>query len=322
MKRRGVFCGILNTVLFILLIFPATAFSQDVNGKWYGVATVENMPGNNFMVELILKRSGSSKVTGYLNYYFRDGYFTNEIEGNYNLKTRELAIKAVPILHVRTVNVATGVDCFMQGVFTLFASRVSTQLSGQFYSQAQAYTCPPLNIKFEKLLKEPPPEPEVPEQLEMQVKAEPVEPKAMVETKTEMAKRATTVTRILDVVDDSVDIAIYDNAEFDNDSISVFYNGKLELHKKQLHTRAPIRMKVFVDNNELNNDLVLFAENLGAMPPNAGLMVITDSKSRHEVHVISTMDRNSGVRLRKKVQSNSLPARYTSTTKSETGATN
>jgi hypothetical protein len=43
----------------------------------------------------------------------------------------------------------------------------------------------------------------------------------------------------------------------------------------------------------------MFAENLGLIPPNAAIMVVTDKKHRYEVSLESNYSQNAAVRLRK-----------------------
>lgn len=305
------------TIVFSMLMFTVfclqTLKAQTVSGKWYGIGNVD-IPGstNNYMCEFIIKQKGSS-VTGYMNYFFRDAYFTNKISGTYNSARRELRIKPVPILYHRSVNPGTGVDCIMTGVFTLKVSKAESTLTGSFLSDAlHAYTAPPIDIKFRKLLKN---EPELKERIVQKPlqleetptpvakakKPEPEVPKQLFEIKAEkqLQMRTKEIVRILDVSDDSVRVDLYDNADLDYDSVSVFFNNKLVQYRQLLDVKKPIQFYIPVDSVETNNDLVMFAENLGQIPPNSGLMIITDSTHRYEVPLTSTYQKNAAVRLRK-----------------------
>jgi hypothetical protein len=44
----------------------------------------------------------------------------------------------------------------------------------------------------------------------------------------------------------------------------------------------------------------MFADNLGSIPPNTALMIITDGSKRHEVRLSSNLEKNGTVRIRKK----------------------
>ncbi|MDE3236654.1 MAG: OmpA family protein [Bacteroidota bacterium] len=103
---------------------------------------------------------------------------------------------------------------------------------------------------------------------------------------------------------DSVHIDIYDNGVFDNDSISVIYDKKIVAYKKLLKTDEPISFNVPVEPGENKNEMIFYAENLGTIPPNSALMVITDGDGkRTEVSVVNNLQHNTViyfVKLKKK----------------------
>jgi len=297
--------------LICFLATVSSSFSQNVTGKWYGIGNVAIAGStNSYLCEFIISQKGS-RVTGEFNYFFRNGYFSNKVSGTFDEGSRMLKIKTIPVLYYRNTDLALGVDCLMEGEFILRISKVGTILLGNFSAgDLHKYTCAPLNIKFNKLKKD---EPTLKERIAQKpllleedpeiVKRAPVEvPKTVIEIKAakEVIKRRTQVIRELDVTDDSVRIDLYDNAEYDHDSISLFYNDKLKVYKEELNTRKPISFYVPVDSIETNNKVVMFAENLGDIPPNAALMIVTDSQHRYEVSISSDYLKNGAVLLKKK----------------------
>ncbi len=323
----------------ILLLFVAgiTSYSlsaQNVNGKWYGVGNVDvNFGTNGYLCEFILKQNGNS-VTGYFNYFFRDGYFSNKVVGTFNARTRELKLRPIPIIFYKSVDLGTGVDAIMTASFILKVSQTESTLTGSFLPDAlHAYTAPPINIRFKKSMTNEPelkdrivkkeldleaftpaPEPVVtappakdtakPIVASVPTPQKPVPPQQpQVNIAKEAEKlvkmRSKDIVRILDVTDDSVRIDLYDNGEFDYDTVSVFYNNKLVQYKQLLKTREPIQFYVHVNDDETNNDLSMFAENMGLIPPNSALMIITDKNNRYEITLNSTYQKNAAVRLRK-----------------------
>jgi hypothetical protein len=291
-------------VCFLLTIFACQA---QVTGKWYGIAMpVNNVNSNGYLCEFLLKQTGN-RVTGTFNYYFRNGYLTNKITGTFDPKTRKLRTREVPIIYHGTKDVGIGIDCIMQGEFSLVASKVETSLTGYFVAdENHSLTCIPLKIKFIKQVKEDTKleefkeEPETPKPL---VTPKPIEktPEQALEDKkkAELKTRVNEVVNELIVSDDSVSIQFYDNGIVDKDSISVFYNNKLVVYKKMLSDRTPISVKVNVDSNALNNELIMFAENLGDTPPNSALMIISDSKHKYEIFLSSNYQKNATIRLRR-----------------------
>lgn len=109
---------------------------------------------------------------------------------------------------------------------------------------------------------------------------------------TKFEKRNNTVLQTISVEQKTIKVDLYDNGEVDGDSISLFYNGKLLLSRKRLSEKA-ISLTIDVED-DIENELVMYAENLGTISPNTALMVVTDGKKRYEVRITSDLQK-SGV---------------------------
>ena len=105
-------------------------------------------------------------------------------------------------------------------------------------------------------------------------------------------KRNNNLIKTIEVENAVVKVDLYDNGEIDGDSISLFYNGKLLISHKRL-SEKPITLNIKVDKDNSMNELVMYAENLGTIPPNTALMVVTDGSKRYEVRITSDL-RKSG----------------------------
>lgn len=93
-------------------------------------------------------------------------------------------------------------------------------------------------------------------------------------------------------------LEIYDNGEIDGDTISLFLNHKVLL-LNQLIGLKPIVVDIEIDST-IDNELALFAENLGSIPPNTALLILWDGDKRVEINLTSTMKTNGAIILRKK----------------------
>lgn len=113
------------------------------------------------------------------------------------------------------------------------------------------------------------------------------------------AKRKAVLNRELLVESDSVRLSFYDNGEIDGDSISVFVNHELVLSHQGLEAKA-FNIYLHLDSTRELNEISMFAENLGTIPPNTALMVVTDGKNRYEVFLSSSLTENATVELRRK----------------------
>lgn len=94
-------------------------------------------------------------------------------------------------------------------------------------------------------------------------------------------------------------VELYDNGQVDGDTVSLFFNNRLMVAQKRLST-TPIALDLVLDKNRPDNELVMYAENLGSIPPNTALMVVTVRDKRYEVNITSTEDVNGAVRFRLK----------------------
>jgi hypothetical protein len=114
-------------------------------------------------------------------------------------------------------------------------------------------------------------------------------------------KRKAVLNRELLVESDSVRLSFYDNGEIDGDSISVFINNELVLSHQGLEAKA-FNIYLHLDSTRELNEISMFAENLGSIPPNTALMIVTDGKNRYEVFMSSSLSENATVELRRKKQ--------------------
>jgi len=112
-------------------------------------------------------------------------------------------------------------------------------------------------------------------------------------------RRKAVLNRELLVESDSVRLSFYDNGEIDGDSISVFVNNQLVLSHQGLEAKA-FNIYLHLDSTRELNEVSMFAENLGKLPPNTALMVVTDGKNRYEVFLSSSLTENATVELRRK----------------------
>lgn len=96
-------------------------------------------------------------------------------------------------------------------------------------------------------------------------------------------------------------IELYDNGEIDGDRISVYHNNELIVSNKML-TDKPISFTIKADENSPVHEFVMVAENLGSIPPNTSLMIITAGDQRYELFVTSTEQKNAVVRIEYKAK--------------------
>jgi hypothetical protein len=105
-------------------------------------------------------------------------------------------------------------------------------------------------------------------------------------------KRKSDLLKTIQIENETFTVDLYDNGEVDGDSVSLFYNGKLILSRKKL-SEKPITLTLDASTGNQVNELTMYAENLGEIPPNTALMVVRDGDKRYEVRISSDY-KNSG----------------------------
>ncbi len=99
---------------------------------------------------------------------------------------------------------------------------------------------------------------------------------------------------------DSLQLTLYDNGEIDGDTVSVLLNGKVVIAKQGLNTRPNVHTIYFDRDSPDSQMLVMYAENLGSIPPNTGLLVVREGQSVYEVRFSADLKTNAAVVLRRK----------------------
>ncbi len=109
-------------------------------------------------------------------------------------------------------------------------------------------------------------------------------------------KRNSDLIKTIEIENETFTVALYDNGEIDGDSISLFFNGKLLLSHKRLGDKA-ISLKLNVEDDKDINELIMYAENLGSIPPNTALMVVKDGDKRYEARISSDLQKSGVIRF-------------------------
>jgi hypothetical protein len=90
----------------------------------------------------------------------------------------------------------------------------------------------------------------------------------------------------------TINLKVYDNAIVDGDTVSILYNGKMLL-THQLLSEKGIELNIELDEKQTRHEITLFAENLGSIPPNTALVVITAGKKRYELFASASLEENA-----------------------------
>ncbi len=298
--------------LFAFLLLALKADAQSVFGYWYGYANVKsNSSANNYLVEIILQPE-KGYVKGILNYYFKNTYRSIQVKGNYDNATRQLSLYNIPVTyHGSLPNME--IDCIMNLQATLLAAKAGNTLKGSFVSLPETkYTCPDINFSFAldkesnqdsvlRAIREYKETYQVwrPTAADTLTAATVIQRRVInYVVEAQFKEREIEVANELEVFSDSLKVDFYDNGEIDGDSISVFFNRQLLAFSQKLSTRS-IHFDLVLDSTKEYNELSMFADNLGSIPPNTALMIVSDGTRQHEIRLSSNLQKTGTIRIRR-----------------------
>ena len=296
------------------LLMASFGYAQTVGGYWYGPAFAQTKnSASNYLIELILK-DNNGKLQGALNYYFKNSFRSVPVNGSYNAKTRYITLHDIPVTYFGSF-IDMEIDCTMDLVATYRKSKTESTLVGYFTGKpGYKYTCIDLNFNlvlntdasnmdsvFQALrnFKET-------HQVWKPTAADTITDVNIIQRKVvnyvvnnEFKKREIDIVQEIEVESDSITLDFYDNGEIDGDSISVFVNKDLLAYNRIISTRS-VHFDIKLDTTLAFNEVSMFADNLGSIPPNTALMIVSDGKNRFEIRLTSNFEKNATIRIRRK----------------------
>lgn len=276
----------MRSLLAILLLLSSVMGeglrAQDLTGQWTGTASDNGSDTRQKIVLTITE--GDSAVAGVLHWYFPETQYIRHfiISGRFYGKDSVLTIREDSALAAAMGDSGRG-----SGFHVLYYRRTPGRrdaLEGQWESMATPQGEKPaaLAIRLEK-------------------KAPPFIPIVIPRKKKDSAQlkalqdRQTPVIATIPVRGtDTVKVVLYDNGEIDGDSVSLYMNNELLLQHYKL-TAQPKVLLVAIDKSLPVNRLVLFAENLGTLPPNTALMEVTVHGKTYELFLSTDYKKNASV---------------------------
>jgi hypothetical protein len=106
--------------------------------------------------------------------------------------------------------------------------------------------------------------------------------------------RENALVRKIETEAGEIKIELYDNGEIDGDSVSIYHNNSLVKSHMRL-SQKPISITLAIDPSQPHHEIVMVAENLGSIPPNTSVMIITTASKRYEVFISSNEQKNAKV---------------------------
>ncbi len=238
------------TVIFLCITISAQA--QILGGTWRGKLT--QGPGGCFpvyFIEMQLKMDGL-KVYG-SSYHFSDvnNFVKENFEGAYDSKTKIVTIQETG---PTTFHVPPDcIPCIKHYTLSLSQAKDSQNLSGDWGGRMMnsQMACPPGKII--------------------------------------LTKETSSIFNEIKVDTGNLLLDFYDNAEIDGDTISVSVDNQMVVSQQRL-TAKPISVNIRIDFVKTEHEVVMIAENEGAIPPNTALLIVTAGEKKYQLFLSSDID--------------------------------
>lgn len=116
---------------------------------------------------------------------------------------------------------------------------------------------------------------------------------------TELDKRKVETIQTLYFKSDSLELVLYDNGEVDGDTVSIVMNGEVIMPRVGLSTHA-VKKTIYTRDAGDSIRIIMYAETLGSLPPNSGLLIVNDGNDRYEIRFSGDMERNAAIVFRRR----------------------
>ena len=274
-------------ILYIILalLIPYTLVAEDLNGIWKGTLTQE--PGGcypKYFLEIQMNFADNNITGKVYDYYDTSKYIKLSFTGRYNPTTHRLVLIENKVLQSQIP--ADCVPCIKTYDLIYSIKNKEEILEGEWkgYTSERKVSCPPGKLILRKAKSSDFPidieQNEALESLQKNLHLQPrtIELKTTIHTDTSKIK-----------------LEFYDDATIDNDTITVLINNKLLLYRQCL-TDKPLTI-YFNAFPGTEYELVMYADNLGSIPPNTALMVVTAGTQKMDVYLSSTEQKSAGVKF-------------------------
>lgn len=116
----------------------------------------------------------------------------------------------------------------------------------------------------------------------------------------EIKSRQIETIQTVEIAHDSLVLTLYDNGTVDGDTVSVLINGKVVWPRVGLLATATNKT-IHLDPGDGDSLIVvMYAENLGSIAPNTGLLVVRDGDKNYEIRFSGDLQKNSAIILKRK----------------------
>ncbi|MBD0331421.1 MAG: hypothetical protein ICV66_02090 [Chitinophagaceae bacterium] len=323
--------------LFVIFSLPLQVLAQDITGLWTGyIRTSANTVPYEVVIHNNNERSTGYSLTVFSfngveniglksitiknknkKVYIEDGkliydnYTTpptkTKMYANLYLKVSESLMRLSGTFYARTLDMRAKDEPPIVGTITLTKQKEGT--SAQLLTKLeelnllQTATSPQASLSRNNISNDKPSllkEKSTKATDATSVDIEKIPVKNIVQPAAEINRRKIEVIKTIFIKSDSVTLSLYDNGEIDGDTVSVVLNGKIIIPKAGLSARA-VKTTIFFSPAEGDSlSLLLYAENLGKIPPNTGLLIVQNGDERAEIRFSGDFQKSAGILMRRR----------------------
>ena len=265
------------------LLLSSPLFSQELDGRWTGRLVMA--PSGCFpiyKIEFTIQEKDGKIGGTVLHFSDSSNYVRKNIYGTYSKDSNLLIIEEKSITDFKIKEDC--VPCMKKYVLTYHKGSGTTitdeQIRGAWSSPASKATdgkatCDPGSIVLNRQTKP---------SINKMVKSD------------ELRDKKNILVQEIHLDSSLVQIELFDNGQIDGDTVSVYVNNRSTIYRQLLRAQA-ISFSVPIDQKRPIQEVVMVGENLGTIPPNTALMIVTAGKERYQLYLTADEKKNALVRF-------------------------
>ncbi len=279
-------------MLISLIIWASAANAQDYKGIWTGYLRADVLGKQVLNVQYILHvKDQNQNIVNGKAYLYRNNPLKAEGALDFigAVKGSKLDITELKILYSRIPSDTARFLCIKDLELTLSQEKGVDNLSGDFTGAGEnTLPCYPGKAYLERFNRDN--QGNIPQSILTTLLLDDTDPNVFLQTK--LARPI-----IIEVTNNVIELEIGDYLREDGDIISLYHNRRQFIknlpivNKKSVHTLRLNR------NSELH-EIILYAENLGRIPPNTSTLKIFDGSKEHQVQIQSSKEVSAVIYLR------------------------
>lgn len=247
--------------ILIILHFSRIIAAQDISGFWKGTLTMKDGCFSINHIELQISISGDTASGNSYHYLDLNNYVKKKFKGSYDAGLKTITLHEGLVL---SFNIPPACSiCIKNYILTYNQDGSQEFLSGGWNGQEMntGFSCVSGQITLSRI-------------------------------------KQSAFKEIPEIKVDTGEIRLdfYDNGTIDGDSITLIVNKKVVLSHQRLSAK-PITHFIKIDPQHRFQEVEMVGENLGTIPPNTALLIITAGERRYKLQLSSSQTKNAKIRF-------------------------